>query len=128
MALHESKAVPNSLRSTIIALGLVFSGGCVWAGETPLDDVQKGRAIAAHSCAACHFALQNQRTQPILDPPGPRFEQLALRGSLTPHALSVYLQTIHRDRSSGMGLLVPELHDDEVAEVAAYIMSLRAHR
>ena len=76
----------------------------------------RGLALAQQVCAACHAI--DKRTEASPNPVAPRFEVIANVPGMTPMALTVALRTPHKT----MPNLV--LDDDEIRNVAAYILSL----
>jgi mono/diheme cytochrome c family protein len=71
------------------------------------NDVQQGHRLARLVCAACHVAAPDQQFEPILRPPAPSFESIAQR--------------------SPQGMPNPQLLDDQVKQLAAYLLSLPKH-
>lgn len=78
---------------------------------------QRGLGFARAACAGCHAVEREQFLSP--DPRAPPFDAIANTRGMTGTALSVFLQTSH----STMPNLI--LEADEIANVAAYILSLR---
>src|SRR5262245_47415257 len=78
---------------------------------------EKGLLLARQVCVACHAIDKAQVTSP--NPSAPRFETIANVSGMTALALRVALQTSHRT----MPNLV--LEDEEIRNVAAYILSLK---
>ncbi len=105
----------------LIALGL-FAGP---ARAQQADDVQQGHRLAIIICSYCHVAAADQVDKPLLQPPGPPFASIARRNDVSADSLRAFLTTTHRDVGRSQGMPNPELLDDQIRQVAAYILSLR---
>ena len=81
-------------------------------------DVAAGRAFAREACRACHV-VEAQQQQPRLVVIGPAFREIANTRGMTATALRVFLTTSHPNMPNL--ILTPE----EIADVSAYILSLR---
>lgn len=81
-------------------------------------DPAAGGQIAANWCANCHVVGAKETVGTSTG--APSFPSIAAQKSLTPMALSAFLQTPHAR--------MPDLHlsREEIADVAAYIQSLRS--
>jgi mono/diheme cytochrome c family protein len=115
------------MRTIVAVFGLVFlSASPGWGQELgSAADVQKGRDLAVLICANCHVAARNQRYEPILRPPAPSFESIAQRKNIDATWLEAFLATTHRGLDNQNGMPNPELLDDQIKKVAAYVLSLR---
>ena len=87
-----------------------------WTQDT--GDAVAGRHVAESWCSACHVIGPGQASGTSNG--APPFAAVARMKATTPLSLSVFLQTPHGR--------MPDLHlsRDEIADVSAYIMSLRA--
>jgi mono/diheme cytochrome c family protein len=81
-------------------------------------DVAAGRAFAREACSACHV-VEAEQQQPRLVVTGPAFRDIANTRGMTATALRVFLTTSHPKMPNL--ILTPE----EIADVSAYILSLR---
>jgi cytochrome c1 len=90
-------------------------------------DVRQGHDLAVKVCAFCHVAAADQEILPILNPPAPSFESIAQRKTFDVDAVRNFVATTHRDISSGdlKGMPNPQLLDNQVKQVVAYLLSLR---
>jgi mono/diheme cytochrome c family protein len=88
-------------------------------------DVQEGHHLAIIVCANCHVAASDQPYEPILRPPAPSFESIAQRSDINAVALQKYLSTLHRNVSHPEDMPNPQLVDDQIKQVVAYLLSLR---
>ena len=91
----------------------------------PPETVQQGRQVAETVCSNCHVVAPDQQFAPILRPPAPPFETLAQRSTMTAEWLRTFLTTTHRDISNTRGMPNPQLIDSHIAQVSAYVLSLR---
>jgi mono/diheme cytochrome c family protein len=105
---------------------------CYWQassalGQTGLnsDDVRKGHYLALLVCANCHVAAPDQPNEPILRQPAPSFESIAQRPSTTRQWLENFIATTHQGLDSPRGMPNPRLLDNQVKQVAAYLLSLK---
>lgn len=96
------------------ALALAFSPLAATAG-----DAEAGKALAERWCASCHVVSGDD--QAVASDVAPGFKSIANRETTTEEGLKVYLAVPHKDAMKGLAL--PRL---EIADLAAYIMSLRA--
>jgi mono/diheme cytochrome c family protein len=81
-------------------------------------DIAAGRAFAREACNACHMVEAKPR-KPRRIVIGPAFRDIANTRGMTATALRVFLTTSHPKMPNL--ILTPE----EIADVAAYILSLR---
>jgi mono/diheme cytochrome c family protein len=104
-----------------LALAILFGG----AASAQEDEVARGHRLATLICSACHVAAPDQDFEPILRPPAPPFVSIAQRSNVTADSLRTFLTTTHRDISNPNGMPNPQLLDDQIRGVSAYILSLR---
>jgi len=93
--------------------------------DNAADEVSKGHLLAARVCSVCHLAAPDQESKPLLQPPGPPFQEIAQRPGLTAEALEKFITMAHRGLDNPKGMPNPDLAAYQVKQVAAYIMSLR---
>jgi mono/diheme cytochrome c family protein len=89
-------------------------------GTPPLGDAAAGKQLALRSCSMCHIVAQNQDTQPMPNY-GPNFSDLAQQPRIT--AASLYQFLTYEQRLSRMPH--PDLTPSQIADVSAYLLSLR---
>jgi len=113
---------------TLAIWAAVFSAtvGSAWAQDSnSADEVRKGHQLAAMLCGTCHVAAADQPFEPILQPPAPAFTSIVQRKDVTPDWLQKFLNTTHRGLDNPKGMPNPYLTDYQIAQVIAYLMSLR---
>jgi cytochrome c2 len=93
------------------AFGAKAQDGDIWAGH----------AFAREACRACHVVDPEARPPRIFEI-GPAFHDIANIRGMTATAIRVFLTSSHPK----MPNLI--LTSDEIADVTAYILSLRDHR
>ena len=84
-------------------------------------DIAAGHAFAREGCEACHV-VEPEETSPRSFEIGPAFRDIANTPGMTATALRVFLTSSHRKMPNLM------LTSEEIADVSAYILSLRNHR
>ena len=87
--------------------------------------VRRGHFLAIKICAVCHVAGPDQPAKPMMNPPAPSFESIAQRKHVDAASLKNFMNTTHRGLDHPKGMPNPDLMDDQVEEVVAYILSLR---
>lgn len=113
------------LASGFAAAALACGGFGAALAQDNVDEVAQGHHIATLVCSPCHVAAKDQAFEPILRPPAPAFEALAQRSAVNEAFLHKFLTTTHRDISNPQGMPNPQLLDDQVQQVSAYLLSLR---
>jgi mono/diheme cytochrome c family protein len=89
-------------------------------------DADAGRDLALQACTGCHVVSVDQPFAPLLKGP-PDFREIANRPNVTAVSLRRTIAALpHVPRRGRMAN--PLLSADELADVAAYIMTLREHR
>ena len=98
---------------------------CVGAAaqNRPEGNAQAGRQIALRSCASCHLVAANQEVPPIPNY-GPRFSDIAGRPGVTAETLQAFLS----NPPAMTKMPHPHLTPTEMADVIAYLLSLRSQR
>jgi mono/diheme cytochrome c family protein len=84
-------------------------------------DIAAGHAFARQACKACHM-VELKRRSPRRFEIGPAFRDIVATPGMTATALKVFLTSSHPKMPNL--ILTPE----EIADVSAYILSLRDHR
>ena len=105
------------MRVTLTALIASASLGAIAiAYASNQGDPKSGERIARTWCASCHTVAPDQA---VASPDVPTFASLAQRPDVTPDGLSVFLVNPHPPMPD------MNLSTNEIADVTAYIMSLR---
>ena len=129
-----------TVRLTIVAV-LFVSASLLPARASPIDgdtpggaaqnqaeamsaDQQAGRAIARHTCAACH-TVPDQPFEPLKKPPAPSFRAIANKPGASAASLLAFLQTTHKSSKTYKDMPELKITDDQARKVVSYIMSLR---
>jgi mono/diheme cytochrome c family protein len=111
------------LSTLLIAFG---AGGANFKAADKPGDADAGREFALFACTSCHVVATNQRFAPLLAG-APDFLTIANRPDTNATSLHRRLATLPHIPSKGqMGN--PELTDEHLANVVAYIMSMRQPR
>jgi cytochrome c553 len=86
----------------------------------------RGEHVARLICSACHEVAANQEFPPILEPPAPRFADIAKKPGVTAASLEHFVTSTHWDMKT-MPMRMPNvsLSDEDAAAVAKYILSLK---
>jgi cytochrome c len=92
-----------------------------WNASAQDGDVAAGRAFAREACITCHV-VDPANGSPRVVVIGPNFQDIANTKGMTATALRVFLTTSHPKMPNL--ILTPE----QIAEVTAYILSLREHQ
>lgn len=100
----------------VIAAAVGAASAGVHAQET--GSVSQGLATVEERCAGCHGIARGAEYSPTFG--SPTFEQIALTPGMTATALSAALKTSHRTMPNLM------LGSDELADITAYILSLKS--
>jgi mono/diheme cytochrome c family protein len=85
-----------------------------------------GRNLALEACTGCHVVSDNQRFAPLLKGV-PDFREIANRPNVTAASLRRTIAALPQVPRRGQ-MANPLLTDAELADVAAYIMTLRDQR
>lgn len=103
-----------------LAVGAVLSAvpASLCAQET--GDPGQGLAFARQACAACHAVERRQPSSP--NPQAPPFDAIASTRGMGGMALYAFLRTSHPTMPNLM------LETDEIANVVAYILSLKGRQ
>ncbi|MGP0089558.1 MAG: c-type cytochrome [Xanthobacteraceae bacterium] len=89
------------------------------------DDLREGHRLAVAVCSLCHVAAPDQEINPILRPPAPSFSSIAQRNDISADSIRKFLTTTHMDIGNATGMPNPQLLDFQIAQVTAYLLSLR---
>ena len=114
----------KTISVSMVALAVLGSSALAQETTTP-DAVQQGKRLAVRICSDCHVVARGDVPQPILQPPAPSFESIAQRGTMTADSIRIFLTTTHRDISNPKGMPNPQLVDDQIGRLMAYLLSLQ---
>jgi mono/diheme cytochrome c family protein len=95
------------------ALGQTSNGG----------DINLGRKLATEKCSPCHVVRADQNQ--TLHPTGPSFEEIAQGGKTDPEFFRGFLKGTQSNVGHPGGMPNPQLLEEEIQEIGAYIRSLR---
>ena len=128
MKAREMKKLPSILFCALICA----AGASSAVAQSPADEaaIRAGRNLAVTSCVACHVVSPNQALKPVLGPGIPSFEEIANRPDSTVDSLTAAMK-VARWHDPGMTPTLRQMSrisDRERAQVAQYILSLRAQR
>ena len=104
-------------RTVVLAVVLVATS---FSAEAQDGDAAAGHAFAREACKACHMVEREERSPRTIEI-GPAFGDIADTPGMTATALKVFLTSSHPKMPNL--ILTPE----EIADVSAYILSLRDH-
>lgn len=113
MSLMTRQALRTMLASALAA--------AAWNANAQDGDVAAGRALAREACNSCHV-VEPTNVSPRVVVLGPNFQDIANTKGMTATALRVFLTTSHPKMPNL--ILTPE----QIADVSAYILSLRQHQ
>jgi mono/diheme cytochrome c family protein len=111
-------AMRQARRTATLAAALTATAFRVNAQD---GDVAAGRAFAREACITCHV-VEPTNVSPRVVTIGPNFQDIANTKGMTATALRVFLTTSHPK----MPNLI--LTSEQIADVTAYILSLREHQ
>ena len=118
------------MRATALMTSIVILGGAgaaVAQGAPGAGNPRAGQQLAlyTHTCDSCHTVVANQSRQGMpLEGYGPSFFDIANRRNTTAQSLTAFLS--HPHPYGRMPL--PDLTPTQIADVGAYILSLRRRR
>jgi mono/diheme cytochrome c family protein len=114
-------------------MGVLFVSLLAIAAETgnaeklaDRGDVDAGRDLALQACTGCHVVSVDQPFSPLLNG-APDFREIANRPNVTAASLRRTIAALPLVPRKGR-MANPHLTDDKLADVAAYIMTLREDR
>ena len=117
----------NRLMSALFVSLIAILAGAA-NGKEPADrgNADAGRELALHACTGCHIVSDHQRFPPLLTG-APGFREIANRPNVTTASLHRTIAALPQVPRNGR-MANPLLTNDELADVAAYIMTLREGR
>ena len=117
------------MKRLFTALALMSAATAPAASGTPhVANLRAGREVADKICAACHVVASDQKQAPVSKPPAPSFEQIARGPKGDDWTLRTFLASTHSSISHPDAMPNPQLSDDQIRDVTAYILSLREQR
>ncbi|HLY55493.1 MAG TPA: cytochrome c [Stellaceae bacterium] len=102
---------------------IILSWGA--AASASDGDVEAGKRLSLNICGACHIVVPDQPLPPILNPPATSFSVIANRPSTTADSLRRYIAKLHPKTTGPREMPDPELSDDQVTDVASFVLTLR---
>jgi mono/diheme cytochrome c family protein len=120
----EKWAKGSGMRALLSMAVVVILVGALAAGaQNPphRGDPQEGSRLALRVCGACHIVATNQEMRPLVPHYAPSFFDIANRPGTTAQSIEAFLAHPHRFGN----MPSPELTAAQVADVAAYILTLR---
>jgi len=103
-------------KSCFAAAAALAAGYCVAALADQASDAREGQALADKVCSPCHVTSEQA---------GPTFSEIAKGAHASPDALKNFLSSTHASVSHPNAMPNPELTDQQINEIAAYLASLR---
>ena len=104
-----------------MVLGAAALAAASFSAKAQDRDITAGRDFAREACRACHMVERQPRALRRIDI-GPAFRDIANTPEMTQTAIRVFLTSSHPKMPN---LILPQ---EEIADVAAYILSLRNRR
>jgi mono/diheme cytochrome c family protein len=109
-----------------ISLVATFANAATAKKTAERGNADAGRDLALEACTGCHIVSDNQPFAPLLKG-APDFREIANRPSVTAASLRRTIAALPQVPRRGQ-MANPLLTDAELADVAAYIMTLRERR
>jgi mono/diheme cytochrome c family protein len=111
----------------VLFVSLVASPAGHAKGKEPSDrgNADAGRELALQACTGCHVVSDNQRFPPLLKG-APDFRQIANQPNVTATSLRRTIAALPQVPPKGQ-MANPVLTDKQLADVAAYIMTMQEH-
>jgi mono/diheme cytochrome c family protein len=106
----------------VIVIGAI-AGVASAKDQGPPGNARAGREFAGHNCDDCHVVARDQDVRPLVTGYAPSFFAIANKPETTPENLREFLKRQH----AFSNMPYPDLMPADLANVVAYIMSLR-HR
>ena len=109
----------------VLMVALAGSRPLVAAAE-PTGNPTEGHRLVLKICSACHVVASDQQNAPLLHHPAPDFETIAARPGISAPPLQLFILTTHLDIGPPEKMPNPQLTEDQAADIASYIASLRS--
>jgi mono/diheme cytochrome c family protein len=117
----------NRLMAVLVVLVLAIAADSANAKKSAdHGDADAGRDLAVQACTGCHVVSADQPFAPLLKG-APDFQEIANRPNVTAALLRRTIAALPLVLRKGR-MANPHLTDDQLADVATYIMTLREHR
>jgi mono/diheme cytochrome c family protein len=112
---------------TFVLLALACAAHAL-AAQPEETAIRAGQTIAVTACIACHVVSRDQSVKPVLGPGIPSFEEISNRLDTTAVSLQAAMKAAnwHDPAMAAPLLQMSRLSESQRAQVAAYILSLRA--
>lgn len=108
--------------SIAVGLALFALATAASAQETAYrGNAAAGREFALHNCDACHIVMAGQDLRPLIGGYAPSFSDIANK----PGTSAELLQTFLRHQHAYTNMPYPDLGAQDLANVVAYVLSLR---
>ena len=120
ITMDRPRRMGHAPSTSAVALAVVMAAAA-FSAEAQQGDTAVGHAFAREACRACH-EVEAKEPSPRMIKIGPAFRDIANAPGMTATALRVFLTSSHPKMPNF--ILTPE----EIADVTAYIVSLRDHR
>ena len=113
------------LRSIAFVLILGASAGAFGA-ESRSDKavIYMGKGLAQSLCSSCHTVSADQAA-PGQNPASPKFQDIANKSGVSDKSLRDFLRSTQHRQLMPLSMPNPQLSDDELTKITAYILSLR---
>jgi mono/diheme cytochrome c family protein len=113
---------------TALLVSLFAILGSTANGKEPADrgNTDAGRELALEACTGCHVVSDDQRFPPLLKG-APTFREIVNRPKVTAASLRRAIAALPQVPRNGR-MANPLLTDNQLADVVAYIMTLREDR
>lgn len=110
------------MRALLVIAGFLMLAGISAAaqGRPPRGEAQAGERLALRVCSACHIVAARQE-MPLVAHNAPSFFAIADRPGTTRQSLAAFLAHPH----ALARMPFPQLTPRQIADVSAYILSLR---
>jgi len=109
-----------------VSLFATFANAATAKKPVERGNADAGRNLALEACTGCHVVSDNQPSPPLLKG-APDFREIANRPNVTAASLRRTIAALPQVPRKGQ-MANPLLTDAELADVTAYIMTLREHR
>jgi len=102
-----------------------FAAGASAQTPSGAGDIAAGKRVALNQCYVCHVVAPDQPYSPTLHQPATSFVTIANRPATSADSLHRFLTTTHASLRELRGMPNPQLTDDQMTDVIAYLLSLR---
>ena len=109
------QSAPRDGISAILLVGAAIGLLCP-ARADDQNNARSGEQLAQELCSPCHLVGQLS---------GPSFADIARGDRASPDALRDFLRSTHANVSHPGAMPTPDLSDDQIRSIAAYLSSLR---